>query len=86
MLSDRFEHLLQLLIGAFLRYDDTPRDATHVVQLASARIALDDIRVRISSERDTVLGLGRSKRREDFWREQEASARARLFTLAHTST
>ena len=85
MLGERFEQLFRRLLGAFLRYDDVARDAQHVVALASARTDLDEVRGAIALERDTVLGLGRSQVRDQVWRDQAASARMRLFTMANTS-
>ncbi len=85
MLSQRFEQLFRRLLGAFLRYDDVARDAHHVVDLASARTDLDELRAAIALERDVVMGLGRSHVRDQAWRDQAAAARSELFTMAHTS-
>ena len=40
MLSERFESLFGGLVGAFITYDDTPRDPEHVVVLAAALAVL----------------------------------------------
>ena len=85
MLSERFEQLFRRLVGAFLRYDDTPRSTATVVALATARTELEALRKEIATEREGVLGLGRSRTREDYWRTEEAIARNGLFTLANTS-
>lgn len=85
MLSERFEHLFRRLIGAFIRYDGVPRTSATVVTLATARTELDALRTQIAVERDSVLGPGRSQRREDHWRAEEAIARDNLFTLANIS-
>jgi len=85
MLSERFERLFGRLLVAFVRYDDTPRDPENVNALGTARTDLENLRRQISSERQVVLGLGRSRTREDHWRTEEAIARDGLFTLAHTS-
>jgi len=85
MLTQRFEQLLKRLISAFLHYDDAHRGPERTVQLATARAQLDDLRQTIASERNNVLGLGRSRTREDHWRAEEAIARDGLFTLANTS-
>ena len=85
MLTDRFEQLFRRLLRAFLRYDNTDRDPENVTELASARTDLDDLRHAIATEREVVLGLGRSRTREEYWRTEEAIARGGLFTLAHTS-
>ena len=85
MLSERFEQLLRGLIGAFIRYDDTPRTADRVVELAAARADLEDRRRDIARERDEVMGLGRSRTRDDHWRIESEIAMDNLFTIAHTS-
>ena len=85
MLSERFEQLFRRLVAAFLRYDDTSRGSESVVSLAAARADLDDLRREIATERDVVLGLGRSQSREEYWRVEEAIARDGLFTLANIS-
>ena len=85
MLSERFESLFGGLVGAFITYDDTPRRSDNVVALAAARAQLDDKRGEIAEERDVVMGLGRSRTRDDYWRIEEAIARDGLFTMAHTS-
>lgn len=85
MLSNRFEHLFTRLLGAFLRYDDTPRNLASVLALAAARAELEDRRQEIATERDVVMGLGRSRTRDDYWQVEEAIARDKLFTIAHTS-
>ncbi len=85
MLSERFERLFRRLVVAFLRYDDAPRTPTSVIGLAAARADLDAVRREIATERESVLGLGRSRTREDHWRIEEAIARDGLFTMAHTS-
>jgi len=85
MLSQRFEQLFRRLLGAFIRYDDTNRGPENVTGLAAARADLDDMRRAIATERDVVLGLGRSRTREDYWRTEEAIARDGLFALANTS-
>ena len=79
----RFESLFRSLITAFVRYDDTPRDMDNVTQLAQARIRLDDARDDMASERDIVLGLGRSRVR-DMWDDQAAAARWELFIIANS--
>ena len=85
MLSERFEQLFRRLVHVFLRYDDTPRNAENVLALAAARIDLEDVRRDIAVERHVVLGLGRSRRRDDYWRTEESIYRDRLFTIANTS-
>ena len=85
MLSERFEHLFRRLLGAFIRYDDTSRTADNVIQLASARVELEDLRRDIANEREVVMGLGRSRTRDDHWLVEEAIARNVLFTIANTS-
>ena len=85
MLSERFEQLLRGLIGAFIQYDDTPRNADTVIDLASARADLEDRRREIAHERDEVMGLGRSRTRDDYWRIESEIAMDTLFTIAHTS-
>ncbi len=85
MLTHRFEILFRRLLGAFVRYDDMPRQANTVVDLAAARARLEDIRGEIADERTSIMGLGRSRTRDDDWRDQAAAARSQLFTLAHTS-
>ena len=85
MLSNRFEHLFIRLVGAFLRYDDTPRTLNGVLAIATARAELEDRRREIAKEMDVVMGLGRSRTRDDHWQVEEAIARDKLFTIAHTS-
>lgn len=85
MLSQRFELLFRRLLGAFVRYDDTTRDAHHVVELAVARSELETLRTAIAVERDEAMGLGRSYVRDEIWRDRAAAARSDLFTMAHTS-
>ena len=85
MLSERFERLFRRLLIAFVRYDNTARSPDNVKALGTARIDLENLRRQIASERDVVLGLGRSRTREDYWRTEEAIARNGLFTLANTS-
>jgi hypothetical protein len=85
MLSQRFEQLFRRLLRAFLHYDDVARDGRHVVDLASARTDLEELRAAIAVERDVVMGLGRSHIRDEAWRDRAAAARSELFTMAHTS-
>lgn len=85
MLTNTFERLFRRLLTAFLRYDDTPRDIEHVIELAATRAALEDLRRAIAEERQELMGLGRSRVREDWQREQEEIARLQLFTIANTS-
>ncbi len=85
MLSERFERLFRRLLTAFVRYDDTARGPDNVNALGTARTDLENLRRQIASEREIVLGLGRSRTREDHWRTEEAIARDELFTLANTS-
>ena len=85
MLSPRFEMLFRRLLGAFLRYDDMTRQADTVVSLAAARAQLEDVRGEIAGERASVMGLGRSRARDEDWRDVAAAARSELFTMAHTS-
>ena len=54
MLSSRFEDLWSRLIGAWYRYQDAPRDPAQVPQLAATRIALDEVRSEIASERGAM--------------------------------
>ena len=86
MLSERFDHLFRRLLAAFIRYDDTPRDTANVIRLAAARVELEGLRQEIADERDVMVGLGRSRNRDDFWRTEEAIHRDRLFALANTSS
>ena len=53
--------------------------------MASARVELEDLRREVADERDVVMGLGRSRTRDDYWSAQEAIARDQLFTIANTS-
>ena len=52
MLTARFESLFRRLVSVFLRYDDIPRSSETVVEIAQARVVLDDARVAMAFERD----------------------------------
>ena len=54
MLTERFSQLWSLLVTRWTAYQDAPRTADEVVQLAAARIALDDVRSEIRVERHKI--------------------------------
>jgi len=54
MLTRRFEQLFERLLSRFLAYDDAPRTADRVTELAAARTELDEIRGEIAAERVVV--------------------------------
>ncbi|MDX1469092.1 MAG: hypothetical protein R3258_07100 [Acidimicrobiia bacterium] len=54
MLTTRFNTLFERLVHRFHGYHDVPRSPATVVQLASARIALDDTRAEIAAEREKI--------------------------------
>lgn len=51
MLSERFSRLFARLIDRWIEYQDAPRDPARVTELAAARIALDEVRSEIRTER-----------------------------------
>ncbi len=54
MLTQTFHRLFQTLVGRWKAYDDAPRDPARVVELATARAALDDARSAIAAERGRI--------------------------------
>jgi hypothetical protein len=55
MITDRFSRLFDRLLTRWAVYQDAPRDPARVVELAAARIDLDDARNDIATERDLVM-------------------------------
>ena len=56
MLTERFSRLFDRLLERWLTYQDAPRDPDRVVELAAARLALDDTRNDIAAEREQLVG------------------------------
>ena len=54
MLTDRFVRLFDRLVARWHRYQDAPRDPERVVELATARAQLDDVRNKIALERVVI--------------------------------
>ena len=59
MLTERFEQLWLRLTGRWVAYQDTPRRADQVPELAEARARLDDARSAIRIERQVVSNQDR---------------------------
>lgn len=59
MLTSRFNSLWNLLVGRWFAYQDAPRTPDDVVELASARAALDDVRSEIAEERGIIASASR---------------------------
>ncbi len=51
MLTERFSRLFGRLLDRWLEYQDAPRDPARVTELAAARVALDEVRSEIRTER-----------------------------------
>ena len=58
MLTDRFIRLFDRLVARWTHYQDAPRDPARVVELATARGELDDVRNEIALERTVIAGQG----------------------------
>lgn len=64
MLTERFSRLWDRLLGRWFTYQDAPRTPDQVVELADARVALDDARNEIAAERRKIAGPGPPRREE----------------------
>ncbi len=51
MLTETFNRLFHVLVSRWMAYQDAPREPARVVELATARAALDDARSEIAAER-----------------------------------
>lgn len=59
MITDRFSRLFERLLARWADFQDVPRDPARVPELAAARVALDEIRREVATERTPVLaGIG----------------------------
>jgi hypothetical protein len=58
MLTERFSRLFGRLLNRWVDYQDAPRDPVRVVELAAARMALDDVRSDIAAERRELVSAG----------------------------
>ncbi len=54
MLTQTFNRLFHTLVARWKTYQDAPRDPERVVELAAARVALDDARTAIAAARGRV--------------------------------
>ena len=55
MLTERFSRLFGRLLTRWAKYQDAPRDPARVTELAAARVALDEVRSDIATERAVVV-------------------------------
>ncbi len=51
MLTERFSRLFARLLDRWLEYQDATRDPARTAELAAARVALDEVRSEIRTER-----------------------------------
>ncbi len=58
MITERFSRLFSRLLNRWADYEAAGRDPAHVPDLASARVALDEARSEIATERATMISTG----------------------------
>ena len=64
MLTERFNRLWDRLVTRWFAYQETPRTPDRIVDLADARVALDEARTEIGSERYKITGPGQPRQEQ----------------------